>query len=420
MPGRRRPSADARRTYDLLVASSTFCFALSATVSVIYMATRAGLDPLQLVVVGTVLEATCFLFEIPTGVVADLRSRRLSVIIGFVLIGFGFVLQGGIAAFWSIVLAQVIWGIGYTFTSGATEAWITDEIGEEAIDVVFIRAQRVGLVAGFAGTVAAGALSLIDIQLPMVLSGVGMIGLAIGLVVAMPEQHFHPTPVAQRETFAHLLHTARSGLGLARRSVVVGGLLAVSVFAGLSSEAFDRLWQVRLIDDLGLPKIAGLDRPGTWFAGFGLIGSLVALGASFALGRPATGWIRTHPGRLLAVLAAVDVAGMAGLALFGSLWLALAAVWVKQAAAAVAQPAVRTWLNRQLPSQLRATALSMNGQANAIGQVIGGPPLGLLGTRTRPAIAILAAAALATPIVAIYAIIDRGANRRISPLGRRT
>lgn len=408
----------------MLVAVSTFFFALSSTVSVIYMATRAGLDPLQLVVVGTVLEATCFLFEIPTGVVADLRSRRLSVIIGFVLIGVGFVLQGGIATFWSIVAAQAIWGIGYTFTSGATEAWITDEIGEDAIDVVFTRAQRVTLMAGLVGTVTAGALSLLDIQLPLVLSGIGMVGLAIGLALRMPEEHFHPTPVAQRETVAHLIRTARDGLGLARRSVVVGGLLAVSIFAGLSSEAFDRLWQVRLLDDLGLPTIGGLDRPGTWFAGFGLVGSLVALGASLALGRAATGWARTRPGRLLAVLAAVDVVGMVGLALFGSLWLALIAVWVKGAAGAVAQPAVRTWLNRQLPSRLRATALSMNGQANAIGQVVGGPPLGLLGNRTRPAVAILATAALAAPIVAIYAALDRGADRvsdrRISPSDRRT
>lgn len=365
------------------------------------MATRAGLDPLQLVVVGTVLEATCFVFEVPTGVIADLRSRRLSLVIGFALIGLGFLLQGGIAAFWPILLAQVIWGIGYTFTSGATEAWVTDEIGEDAIDVVFTRAQRVTLVAGFVGTVVAGALSLVDIQLPLVLGGIGMVGLAIGLALRMPEQHFHPAPVAQRETFGHLVRTARAWLGLARRSVVVGGLLAVSIFAGLSSEA--------------------LDRPGTWFALFGLVGSVVALGASFAFGRAATGWVRTHPGRLLAVLAAVDVVGMVGLALFGSLWLALAAVWLKGAADAVAQPAVRTWLNRQLPSHLRATALSMNGQANAIGQVLGGPPLGLLGQRTRPAIAILASAALATPIVAIYAAIDRAGHRqRITPPGRRT
>ena len=75
------------------------------TASMVYQVTVAQLSPLQLVLVGTTLEASVFLFEVPTGVVADVYSRRLSIIIGTVLIGLGFLLEGSLAIFWTILLA---------------------------------------------------------------------------------------------------------------------------------------------------------------------------------------------------------------------------------------------------------------------------------------------------------------------------
>ena len=80
----------------------------------VYYVKDVGLSPLQMVLVGTTLEVACFLFEVPTGIVADLYSRRLSIIIGFTLIGAGFLLQGLVPAFIAILAAQVLWGIGYS------------------------------------------------------------------------------------------------------------------------------------------------------------------------------------------------------------------------------------------------------------------------------------------------------------------
>ncbi len=103
--------------------------ALVFTINLIYQVQTVGLNPLQLVLVGTVLEVTVVLFEVPTGVVADVYSRRLSVIVGLALVGGGFLLEGSIAMFWAVLGAQVLWGIGYTFVSGALQAWLADEIG---------------------------------------------------------------------------------------------------------------------------------------------------------------------------------------------------------------------------------------------------------------------------------------------------
>ncbi len=95
---------------------------------------------------GTVLEATVFLFEIPTGLVADVKSRRLSIVVGYALIGLGFIVEGSFPVFAAVALAQVIWGIGYTFTSGATQAWVADEIGEERAGDAYLRGSQAGQV----------------------------------------------------------------------------------------------------------------------------------------------------------------------------------------------------------------------------------------------------------------------------------
>ena len=142
----------------VLEAAGSFLFSMIFTASSVYQVTVAGLSPLQLVLVGTTLEIAIFVFEIPTGVVADVYSRKLSIIIGWLLVGLGFLVEGSFPWFGPILLAQLIWGIGYTFTSGATQAWITDEIGEASAGKAFIRANQVGVFAALLGTVAGMAL----------------------------------------------------------------------------------------------------------------------------------------------------------------------------------------------------------------------------------------------------------------------
>ena len=79
-------------------------------------------DPLQLVLLGTVLEISIFIFEIPTGIVADGYRRRLSIIIGVFLMAGGFLLERFIPRFFPIMAAQFLWGTGATFTSGARQS----------------------------------------------------------------------------------------------------------------------------------------------------------------------------------------------------------------------------------------------------------------------------------------------------------
>ena len=405
----RRPlrEADATSTFYGLTAVTAFAFAACFTLNLVFQYRVVGLDPFQMVLVGTVLEVTCFLFEVPTGIVADLWSRRVSVIIGFVLVGAGFAVEGIVATFAAAIVGNIVWGIGYTFTSGALQAWITDEVGEEHVAPVFTRETQIDLSFSIVGTLAAGGLGLISLRAPIIVAGVTLMVLGVVLWAVMPERHFQPTPRGERETYAHLKHQFLSGLSIARTRRVVRVFLLVSVLAGLASEVFDRLWQVRVLDSFAMPAVFGGDEA-VAFTVFALVGTLVSLTASLASGR----WlprhvIDAHPGLPVAIAAAAQVLAVAGLALVGNLWLALACVWLRGAAMAFSGPIESAWLARNLDSPTRATVLSMNSQANAIGQVVGGPPLGALATRTSIPVAMLVAAVVQAPSVIAFLRIRR-------------
>ena len=107
-------------------------FWMMVTVFMVYQVEVVRLDPLQLVLVGTALEVSAFIFEVPTGIVADTYSRRLSVVVGYFITGLGFLLMGLVPTFLALVAASFLWGVGWTFVSGAHQAWLADEIGEAA------------------------------------------------------------------------------------------------------------------------------------------------------------------------------------------------------------------------------------------------------------------------------------------------
>jgi DHA3 family tetracycline resistance protein-like MFS transporter len=120
-------------------AVASFLWTLVFTVTAIYFVTELGMSPLELVVVGTVMELAIFVFEVPTGIVADTYSRRLSIVIGNVVMGAAFVLVGGVEAVWAVLAGFAVWGLGWTFTSGAMDAWLADEVGTERVTPVYLR-----------------------------------------------------------------------------------------------------------------------------------------------------------------------------------------------------------------------------------------------------------------------------------------
>ncbi len=129
----------AYTVYLVMEGISSLLRSMIYIVVAVYYVQAVGLDPLQLVLVGTILEATAVLFQVPTGVLADTYSRRLAIVAGTALVGVCFVLEGVVPLFPAILLAEIIRGVGESSIDGATGAWVADELGEAELPRALLR-----------------------------------------------------------------------------------------------------------------------------------------------------------------------------------------------------------------------------------------------------------------------------------------
>ncbi len=382
--------------------------ALVFTINLVYQVETVGLNPLQLVLVGTVLEVTVVLLEVPTGAVADIYSRRLSVIVGMALVGCGFLLEGSIPLFWAVLGAQVLWGAGYTFISGALQAWLADEIGADSAGPVFLRSSQVGLAAGLVGTGASVWLARSWLQLPIITGGALYIALAAYLALTMPERSFRPAPAAERETWKQMTHTARAGLRSVRSHSGLRVLVGLSLITGLYSEGYDRLWTPHLLQNFTIPSLFGQDNPVLWFGVIGVGATLTGIAANELARR---GEATEIQGRLLNWLTwfyALLPASLLLLAWTRSFWLVLLALWLISLCRSTRDPLESAWIVRVTPSAQRATVISLWGQANSLGQVFGGPLVGWVGTIARIPAALTVSSSMLLPAQWLLALARGG------------
>jgi len=388
--------SDPTKVYLFIEFAASAFFAMMFVSMSLYEATVAGLSPLQLVLVGTTVEVSVFLFEVPTGVVADVVSRRLSIIIGYLIMGIGFLVEGLFPSFLPILLAQVLWGLGYTFTSGATEAWISDEIGEEPANQLFLRATRVGLIASLLGMGAAVLIGGQNVALPIVAGAGGVILIGVILMLIMPETGFKPTPKEDRNTWQQIGHTFKEGIAAVRARPRLMTILGIGLFYGLYSEGFDRLWVKLLLDNFSLPILFGNNEV-AFFAALRVTGTILTIFAvNFVEKRVDMGNPLAIGRAMLGATAGISLA-MIGFALSSFLFLALGLYLVIDVLRDIRYPLQTAWVNQKLDSGTRATVLSMSGQVDAIGQIAGGPGVGLIANLVSVTAAIVTSGLLLFP-----------------------
>jgi len=381
-------------------------FLLSAPnfiITAVYFVRDVHMSPLQLVVVGTAMEAIYFVSEIPTGAIADTYGRRISVTISFLLQGAATIALGLTTSFALILVAWGIWGFAATFESGAYEAWITDEVGADRVGPVFLRGTRFQYAGAIAGLIVSVALALWSLRAGVIFGGVVTMLCGVICILWMPETGFvrRPHDPAARR-WRELAHTAGDGVRYVRARHVLLLVLAIAFFAGMSSEAFDRLWEAHFIRDVGLPQLWSLD-PVVWFGIFGV--AIYAIGffaSTFLIRRFSSADSKTLV-RVLFVMTAALLVSEVVFGLAGSIALALAALLVARAMRALVYPIWMTWLNGQISdSSVRATVISISGQADAIGQAGGGPMLGAIGNVYGIRAALVVGGLVLGPALALY------------------
>lgn len=390
------------RLFLLMSLTGVFADTMYFTIATIYRVQVAHLNTLQLVLVGTAMESAIFVFQVPTGIIADVFSRRSAIIIGIFIRGVAFVLEGSLPVFPAILLAQALWGLGYTFTAGAVEAWIAGEVGEERIGLTFMRGTQIGQIGALGGIVLGVALAGIRLNVPLVTAGALTLAQGVMLLLLMHEQKFRRAANAEQTSWRQMRDTLQSGFHLIRARPVLLRILGIGLFIGLYSEGYDRLNTAYFLKDLTLPPLGGFSYV-TWF-GIMQIGSILfCLGAVELTIRHVDMRRQLTVARMLFALIVLLVICLIGFGLSASFALALFFFWSIAVLRDVIDPLYTSWLAQQADPQIRATVISFGGQLDAFGQIVGGPPLGLLGLTQGIRAALVASGIVLSPACALLA-----------------
>jgi len=383
----------ARSIYLLFGAWGGFAWSLINAAWFLYYVTVAHLDPLQLVLVGTALEASYFVWEIPTGVLADAYSRRMSVIAGTAIIYLAWIGQGLVPLFVAIAGFEILRGLGEAFTHGAVEAWVAGECGDDGLEALFLRETQLTQIAGFVGLPIGVVLATVDLRIPIVLGGALGVALAVLLVFVMPERH-HPRRDEAR-TWRATVGTARRGLWAVRRSALLVALLGAEFFWGAASEGWDRLSDAHLLLDLGFPPFGVT--PVVGFGVLSLVGTILIIVTAQVIRRLVQRVDERVVSRWLVAMQVARVACQAVFALAPWSALALALGFLNSMLRASFYPLFNAWLIRRTDEDVRATVLSTTSVASAIGQVGGGPISGAIGNSYGIPLGILSSVAMLVP-----------------------
>jgi DHA3 family tetracycline resistance protein-like MFS transporter len=400
MPLRAR--TNPYRLYLALRVALSFLVALAFTTSVVYRVDDGGLNPFELLMIGTVLEVTYLVFQLPTGFLADLVSRRACVVAGFAVYAGGLVWQGLSPEFWVHLAAQVLLALGAALWSGALDSWVADETRKAEMTPVYLRATQLSFIGGIAGSLLSGALASFGLGLPMLLGGVLMALGTAWLALVMPERHFQrPGGDGKVRT---VLAQARAEVGVqvraSRRAArIVPGLallLGMTFLFGLWSESYDRLSGAFLLEDIGFPDTFGLE-PAMWFSLIACVVALAGIGLTEWAGRRTA---RLGSGAIIGMLVGftfVALVGVVGFSLSRDFWIAVAFLLLLSVARPLYEPLVNGWLVVRVEPKVRATALSARDMFDSGGQITGGPVIGAIGTAFTLRAALIAGAAVLVP-----------------------
>jgi MFS family permease len=404
-----------QRTYLLLTLLTTLAASFIWGVNTLFLL-DAGLNNTEAFAANAFFAVGQVIFEVPTGVVADTRGRRFSF-----LLGTGTLLLSTLlyllmwqwhAPLLGWAIASILLGLGFTFFSGATEAWLVDALRATGFDgdleSVFGRAQTVGGAAMLVGSVLGGVIAqLTDLGVPYLVRA-AMLG--VTLVIALRFMHDLGFKPEQGVTPGKAVRNVMSGAidGGWRNPPVRWLMLAAPFQVGVGFYVFYALqpYLLELYGDPGAYSIAGL--AAALIAGAQIVGGLIVPWVRRFFSR------RTHA---LILGAALNVILLALIGLTASFWLAivLTAAWAM--AFAIEAPMRQAFINGVIPSEQRATVLSFDALVGSAGGVVAQPALGRAADVLGYAASYVVAAgiqALALPFV----ILARRENAPSDPISR--
>ena len=363
-----------QRTYLVLTLLSTLAASFIWGINTLFLL-DAGLSNTEAFAANAFFTAGQVIFEVPTGVVADTWGRRTSYLLGALTLFLSTLLYLAMwtihAPFWAWALSSMLLGLGFTFFSGATEAWLADALaftgaGDE-LDAVFARGQVVFGAAMLTGSVAGGFVAqLTNLGVPYVIRCALLLLTLIAAAWSMRDLGF--TPERGNGVVDRVRSVVRASLDSGWRNPPVRWLMLAGTFSGaVGMFAFYALQ----------PYLLGLYGNARAFGLAGVIAALVA-GTQIIAGLAApllrrVFALRTHVLLIAALLTTVCLIGMGSTSNLGA---AIALVLVWSFSFWIVAPIREAYLNGLIPSAQRATVLSFDNLMNAAGGAVAQPALG--------------------------------------------
>jgi MFS family permease len=362
------------RTYLFLLLGNTLAASLIWGINTIFLL-DAGLSNLEAFAANAFYTAGMVLFEVPTGVVADTVGRRASYLLGTVTLAVSTLLYVLLwelrGPFWAWAVVSILIGLGFTFFSGAVEAWLVDALTAAGftgtIESVFARGQVVTGVAMLAGSVAGGFIAQqTSLGLPFVLRGLVLLAVFVAAWRLMFDIGF--TPAKGGRVTAEVRKIVSDSIAYGWNVPAVKWLMVEALFTGgIGIYAFYAL-QPYLLELWGDPDA---------YLVAGLVAAIVA-GAQI-LGGLAAPWIRRLFRRRTSALiatAALSSVSLAGIGLVENFWVVVGLIVVWGLLFAATRPIRQAYLNALIPSRQRATIISFDSMMSSTGGVWAQPVLG--------------------------------------------
>lgn len=363
-----------QRTYLTLLLFNTLAASLIWGINTLFLL-DAGLNNLEAFAANAFFTAGFVLFEIPTGVVADLRGRRTSYLLGLLTLAVSTLLYLYMwyvsAPFWAWAFASLFLGLGFTFLSGAFEAWLADALdhtGEKKIlEAVLARGEIVEGAAMLAGSVAGGALAqATNLGVPYIVRAFLLVLNFVSAFFLMKDLGFKPA--GEKRAIAEVKSILHASIEYGLRNRPVRWLMFAAPFTGgVSIYAFYAM-QPYLLELYGDSKAYGVA---------GLAAAIVA-GAQIAGGLSVPYVVRVFHRRtsVLLVCEGISVVVLAVIGFVPNFWVAvvLLVLWGLMFSAVI--PIRQGYLNALIPSQQRATVLSFDSLFGSTGGVVIQPVLG--------------------------------------------
>jgi MFS family permease len=375
------------RTYYSLTALYTLSVSVIWGINTLFLM-AAGLDIFQVMLVNAVFKAGMVLFEVPTGVVADTIGRKISFLLCIAVLFVTTLLYVAASYFswgvWGFVAISVLIGLGFTFFTGAVEAWLVDALVhtgyEGSTEKVFARGQSIFSVAMLLGTVGGGLLGQLHLSIPYLVRAALLFSTFFIVLFLMKDLGFQGRSLSVASFGTEAKKVFLDGMNYGWNNPVLRLCVLVSFVEGLFFIFGWYSWQRYFLDLL--------TRELVWVAG--IVSALMAL--SMILGNTLVGrMVRDNTNRpaILAinslvrasaivaagVLGAVVPAESRGILLFSVVVMLYLLFGVSFG---LSNPIRMAFINRHIPSPQRATVLSVDSLFNEGGGMIGQTGLGYL------------------------------------------